>query len=351
MTAQYLVEQIFKTDKARWNQLLYNSLYPSYHQTIAYEYSKEINNRKVSTFIFTLKGEDIAGVHYSIKKSKYNLLTTADIISGFIFKNEAEEPLLRFIIEHFIGFAKKNKVSYIRINPWLPKTVKGNHTGYESLFNNVLTQFDDLTEGRHTYWIDLTKSEDELLKSMKPQTRRKIKKGIKSGLQLETYNTFDAEKVESFYQLYSKLGANKDFATLSKINFFEEVKSLMDEGAVLFFLKFQNIVVDVALTSNIGIATYYHGAVNLDYKKLEGCPPPGHYMQWVMIKHMKSKGLKTYDMAFCPGPVPQKGHPNYGMWRFKYEFGGVHVQFLPVYGKVLKPLRGRIFKYFRYKRL
>lgn len=350
MAEQYSVNKISMKDKERWDALLYNSLYPSYRQTFAYEYSKEMNNRKASTFIFTLNGEDLAGVHYSIKKSKYNLFTIADIISGFVFKYKPTKELLEYIIDHFIRFAIANHAVYIRINPWLPKTMKGNHTGYETLFNNVLLQFDVLSEGRHTYWIGLTKSEDELLKSMKPQTRRKIKKAINSGLQVETFDTFDAEKVKVFYQLYKELGKNKDFSTLSKVNFFKEVKSLMNEGAILFFLKFQNTLVDVALTSSIGIATYYHGAVNLNYRQLEGCPSPGHYMQWVMIKHMKSKGIKKYDMAFCPGPVPQKDHPNYGMWRFKYEFGGDHVQFLPVYGKAIEPIRGRLFKYIKYKK-
>lgn len=68
-----------------------------------------------------------------------------------------------------------------------------------------------------------------------------------------------------------------------------------------------------------------------------------------MIKAMKYKGLKTYDMGFCPGAVPNINDPRYNIWKFKYDFGGNHVEFLPTYGKVLDPARGRLFQYWRYK--
>jgi len=352
MAKQYNVEQISIIHKERWNNLLYSSLYPSYRQSLSFEYSKESKGRKVSSFIFNLNGEDVAGVHYSIKRSKFNLLSTADILSGIVFKIEPTVELLNYIINHFIGFAKSNKVAYVRITPWLPKLIADENTHYELLFNQVLLNkgFDITHKGRHTYWIDLSKSEDELFKNVKSQTKRKIKKVINSNMELETYDEFIHDKVSIFYSLYNKLGNNKDFEVLSQTEFFQHVKSLLDEGATLFLLKFNNTVVDVALSSNKGIATYYHGALNFDYKELEGCPAPGHYMQWAMIRHMKNKGLKTYDMAFCPGPVPQQDHPNYGIWRFKYEFGGNHVEFLPTYGKIIKPLIGKLFKFLRDKK-
>lgn len=352
MGKEYSAEITGKKDLVRWNCLLEQSLYPSYLQTMAYEYSKQVNRRSISSFIFTKEGEDVAGVHYSIKHSKYNLLSTADILSGIVFKEKPNEKLLRFIVQHFCEFAQGESAAFIRLTPWLPMNIGEQKTNYEGLFSKVFTNlgFSIIKKGRHTYWIDLNKSEEELFKRMKPQVRRKIRKAINAGLELETYNTFSVEQVDVFYQLYKDLGNNKNFTVLSKSNFFSEVKSLMDEGAVLFFLKYKSKIVDVALTSDIGMATYYHGAVNPDYKKLEGCPSPGHYMQWVMIKYMKNKGLKKYDMAYCPGPVPQTDHPNYGIWRFKYDFGGDHVEYLPTYGKAIRPFTGRLFKALKYRK-
>jgi lipid II:glycine glycyltransferase (peptidoglycan interpeptide bridge formation enzyme) len=69
-----------------------------------------------------------------------------------------------------------------------------------------------------------------------------------------------------------------------------------------------------------------------------------------MIRALKKMGLKTYDMGFCPGPVPVDDHPAFNIWRFKYRFGGKYVQYMPVYGKKLKPLTGSIFEYLKYRK-
>ena len=64
---------------------------------------------------------------------------------------------------------------------------------------------------------------------------------------------------------------------------------------------------------------------------------------------MKNNGVGIYDMGFCPGPVPVLNHPAYNIWRFKYGFGGDHVEFLPTYGKVLDQIKGRAFKLIKNK--
>ncbi|MCD4677608.1 MAG: peptidoglycan bridge formation glycyltransferase FemA/FemB family protein, partial [Desulfobacula sp.] len=91
-------------------------------------------------------------------------------------------------------------------------------------------------------------------------------------------------------------------------------------------------------------------AMNPEFKKLEGCPPPGSIAQWAMIKAMKAQGMKIYDMGFCPGHVPLKEHPHYQIWRFKYGFGGDHVEFLPTYGIIMQPIKGKVFHYLKYKK-
>ena len=77
--------QLKREDEKRWNKLLLNSVNSSYRQSMPFEYSKENKTRIIFTFIFEHNGEDIAGAHYSLKHSHYNIIKIADILSGFVF--------------------------------------------------------------------------------------------------------------------------------------------------------------------------------------------------------------------------------------------------------------------------
>ncbi len=344
-------EQITLKNKQRWNKLLKQSLYPSYRQSIEYENSKEINNRSVTSNIFNKNGEDIAGVHYSIKYSRF--LKTADILSGFVFKYEPTKELLEYIINHFIEFAKANHATYIRINPWLPQIIKDKKTDYPLLFNDLLKQkkIEILKEGRHTYWIDLSKDEDEILKLMKKQTRYEVKQALKSEIFVEIFDKPHIKYINEFWEQYKFLGRYKGFNMYNENDFKHELYSLLDAGlAYLYILYYKNRTINFSFASNFGISSYMHGAINYDFKKIEGCPSPGQFAQWKMITTSKKNNAKFYDLGFCPGSVPQKEHPSYKIWRFKYGFGGDHVQFLPIYGMAIQPLRGRMFKFIKYKK-
>ena len=96
-------EELGRKDESRWNNLLNNSVYGSYAVSMTYEYIKKDDGREISTHIFQLNGEDIAGAHYSFKRSQSSLFSTADILSGFIFKEELNENILSFLLSHFLA--------------------------------------------------------------------------------------------------------------------------------------------------------------------------------------------------------------------------------------------------------
>jgi lipid II:glycine glycyltransferase (peptidoglycan interpeptide bridge formation enzyme) len=307
----------------------------------------------VTSFVFLKEGEDIAGAHYIIKESTTGLIKTADILSGIIFKNEPDSETISYILEHFINWAKGKRASFMRFNPWVPLTIQGQKPIFTELFYKNLKKygFEPLTKGMSTYWIDLTLSEEKLLQNMNPGTRSKIRKAMNSGIEVEVLRKPDQKIIHVFWQLYCNLGKRKDFNLLSEKRFKEEVTVLMDNNqADMFILRFSDVIVNIALVSNFSNSMYFHGAVNPEYKTLERCPPPGHFAQWIIITYMKSLGLKIYDMAFCPGAVPYENHPDFDMWRFKHSFGGMYVEFIPVYGKILKPVRGKIFRYMIYNK-
>jgi lipid II:glycine glycyltransferase (peptidoglycan interpeptide bridge formation enzyme) len=292
----------------------------------------------------------VAGVQYSIAQSKFNLISTADIVQGFVFTHEPSEQLVMQMLDHFLSWAKEQKAGYVRVHPWLPATIAGKETGYDSLFEKAfsLCGFEVIKSGRHTYWLDLSLSEEALLSKMTRKTRYEVKQGLKSDIRFTLYEKPDTGIIEQFWDLYKLLGQNKGFSMYPEQKFKNEIHVLLETGnAMLFVASYNDTIVNFSIASNSGIASYLHGAINPEFKNLEGCPSPGQVAQWTMITEMKRRGAVTYDMGFCPGPVPDSAHPAYNIWRFKYGFGGDHVQFLPTYGKVLHPLKGRIFKFLR----
>ncbi|MBW6480698.1 MAG: peptidoglycan bridge formation glycyltransferase FemA/FemB family protein [Bacteroidales bacterium] len=344
--------RIEEKESDRWNSFYLNSVYPVFSGSLSYLKAQKTKGRTIETFILEDNNENVAGAHYTLKSYFGGALKTADILSGIFFKNNLTYDALFYLIEHFIEWAVQKKASYVRIAPGFPNTIAGENSGYQAVFDEVFKRpgLQEIEKGRHTYWIDMTHSENQLLMGMQPQTRRKIRSAASAGLDVEYHLTYEEEKFMIFWELYQKLGKRKGFNMLSKERFREKVKAFLDAGACLFFLKYKGHLINIALATNYGIGYYYHGALNEGYKNLEGCPSSGHYMQWVIIQYLKGLGLKTYDMAGCPGPVPVPGHPRFDMWRFKYGFGGDHVQMMPVYGKVLKPLRGNLFQYMLYKK-
>jgi len=344
--------KITPNEEHKWNNLLFNAINASYRQSIPYEYAQIHKGREIETFLFEFDGEDIAGAHYSLKKSYRGIISTADILSGFVFKTEPNAELLKALLAHFIKWANLKNASFARITPWLPKIIAGEEQHCISWFGKTmnLQGFKAIEIGRHTYWIDLSENEEQLLKNLVPQTRNKIRQGERSALTIETQDKPDDNLFELFWSIYNRLGKQKGFYTLSRQQFEQEIISLVERGlANLFFARYNGEVVNVSVAANFGQANYMHGAIVPEFKNLTGCPSPGPYTQWEMIKLMKSKGVKIYDMGFCPGPNPEKDHPQYHIWRFKHGFGGDHVEFLPVYGRALKPIRGRIFQYIRYR--
>lgn len=339
------------SDKCRWDDLLLSSPNASYRQTFEYEYSGREKGRKIATFVFSLDGSDVAGAHYSIRKASKLPVKVADILNGIVFKGEPDADLLEKVLAHFEDWAASQGAAMIRYYPWLPLNIGSEQSNDVDQIGRCLDRksFKPLIPGRHTYWIDITKSDDDILGAMKKQTRYDVRSAIKSNLEVVEQRGYQPDEFEKFWTMYASLAQEKQFDMLSKEQMLAEIRPLLEVGfASMFFIRYNGVLVNATLASTIGQGAYLYGAINPSIRELEGCPPIGAAAQWTMITAMKQKGLKIFDMGFCPGPEPIKEDPRYNIWRFKHGFGGAHVQFMPVYGKIIRAISGRLFKIYRY---
>jgi len=337
----------------RWNALLSKAYNSSYRLSFGFLLEKKLKSKKFEIYIYSQSGHDVAGAVFSLKTDSSGLIRVAETVSGILFRDKEQLTLLPSILDHLVNWAKKNKTSYIRFLPWLPMTENGEFTDVYQFVKESLEKsgFKPVKEGQHTYLIDLTQKEEELLVRMNQPTRKLIQRALKSKMEFKVYEEVNEELIESFWNLYITIAKKKKFSSLKKEAFFLQVKGLIErKQAMLFAILCDEKIISLVMASKLGTPQAIYGGIDVEYKNLENCISPGPISIWDIMVNFKRLGYKTYDMGFCPGPVPEESHPNFSVWKFKYNFGPEHMQFMPTYGKIMKPLTGRIFQYRLYKK-
>jgi len=340
-------------DETRWNNLLKISFNSSYRNSLAYQLSGSSRNKRKFFYLFSENGHDSAGAVYSLKSDQLGIIKVAEIQYGITFRSEKDLTILPNILEHFIDWAKLMGASYSILSPWFLKTFNSQLSQIYVKVNAVIESygFRPIIDGQHTYLIDLTRSEDELLARMNRSTRKLVRRGIRSEITTEVYNVVDNEILDSFWDLYHRLSLKKEFASLTEDVFYRRVAGLINNGdALLFCSWFKERLLSATMTSLLGTPAGMYGAIDTDFKNIDDVISPGPLSMWSIFTELKKMDFRSYDMGFCPGPVPDTHHPNYSVWIFKYNFGPDHAQFMPAYGKILRTARGALFEHLRYRR-
>jgi len=173
-------------------------------------------------------------------------------------------------------------------------------------------------------WVlDITKSEDELLRNMRKTHRYLVKKA--QSLAIEIIKSADVKDISLFLPLYKELSERKHFVPHKELVKEFEIFS-RENQSVLFLAKINREVIAGAIIDFIGDeAMYRHGAMSEKYKNV----PASYLLQWEAILEAKRRNKKRYNF-FGVAPNESKNHPWYGLTLFKTGFGGEKEFFLPV---------------------
>lgn len=204
---------------------------------------------------------------------------------------------------------------------------------------------------RYTFILDLTKSEDELLKNMHPKTRYNIKVAQKHEVKITEDNsdkafneylklTKETTKRQQFFahsEQYHKLM----WQTLG-INHSSLIIHHSDKlSAHLFLAKYKGKVLAAWIVFVYENNLYYpYGASSSENRETMA----SNLMMWEVIKWGKSKGLKKFDMWGALGPNPDSKDPWFGFHKFKQGYGGELTEFIGSYDLVIKPVIYELYK-------
>jgi peptidoglycan pentaglycine glycine transferase (the first glycine) len=191
---------------------------------------------------------------------------------------------------------------------------------------------------RTTYFLDLTKSLDELLKSFEEKTRYNIRLAEKKGVKVREDST--QQGIETFYKIYRET-SKRDIFLIHPQSYYMKLKEcLIDKGmANVFIAEYNNIPVASLFAFRFGDRVWYmYGASINDYRNVM----PNHALHWHLIKWAKEKGLKVYDLWGVPSS-PSEKHPLFGVYRFKKGFNGEVKSWIGAYDLPFEPISYILF--------
>ncbi|MGH7245419.1 MAG: lipid II:glycine glycyltransferase FemX [Candidatus Levyibacteriota bacterium] len=198
---------------------------------------------------------------------------------------------------------------------------------------------------KYTFQLDLTKSEEELLKNMHPKTRYNIRVAQKHGVIVKE------ESSEEAFTAYIKLTQE----TTNRQGFFAHTpsyhkmmweslrknKNKDDLHAHLFVARYNNKPLTTWVVFVFHDTLYYpYGASSNENRETMS----SNLMMWEVIKFGKKLGLKKFDMWGSLGEYPNAKDPWYGFHRFKQGYGPTLVEFVGSYDLVMNPFFYTLYK-------
>ena len=186
---------------------------------------------------------------------------------------------------------------------------------------------------RYTFWLDLTKSENEILSSMKSKTRYNIRLSQRKGVRVIKDNSKEA--FEIYLELLWETTQRQGFFAHTQDYHRKMWQTLAHTGIYhLFLAKLKEKVLAAYVFFTFQDTLYYpYGGSTREYREVM----PPYALFWEAIKFGKKMKCKTFDMWGTPGANPHPQDPWFGFHRFKAGFGPKLVEFIGAYDLVINP--------------
>lgn len=271
------------------------------------------------------------------------------------------------IIESLKKIGKEERCIFIQLEPNIE--VENGKMKDEKYFSSLISHLSLLKPAAHplftkyTFVLDLTKSEEELLKAMHPKTRYNIKVALKHGVKIVQENSDEAfeaylklteetTKRQGFYAhtekyhrlMWETLGVERGKMRNEKLN-----KNKLT--AHLFLARYNPNSHLSSINSHLVLAAWilfvYKDTLYYPYgasSSLHRETMASNLMMWEAIRFGKKLGLKKFDMWGALNNNPDKNDPWYGFHRFKEGYGPKHVEFIGSFDLVINPILYEIYK-------
>lgn len=183
----------------------------------------------------------------------------------------------------------------------------------------------------HTYLLDLTKSEDQLLEKLHSKTRYNIK--VANRHNVEIVEMTNDQGFEIYLKLLFDTTRRQGFYLHSQ-NYHRDLwKILKNTGMVHIMLaQYEGLPLSAFMLFVYKNRLFYpYGSSSDEHREVMAST----LLMWESIKLGKSLGCKSFDMWGSLGPNAKEVENGFGFHRFKQGFGGQLTQFVGSYDLVI----------------
>lgn len=319
------------TNKNEWEDFLLQQKEKSFLQSWAWgEFQEKLGHKIWRLGIYykpqpTTDNLQLVGivliVKIKAKRGKYLLIQHGpSILSSEIVTPTVE--ILKELLGGLKEIGKKEGASFIRVASLFERSEENIKMFKDSGFRDAPMH---ASAYEATWKLDLSPSEDDLLKNMRKTTRYLIKQAQKNP-DISIEKSENINDIEIYQNLNREVAKRQHFVAFSTEYIKNEFEVFGKDGQTLWlFGKVNNEVAAAALVvfwSGIG---FYHQAASLGkYAKLS-IP---YLLQWEAVKEAKNRGCKFYDFWGFTDPQKYPKHPWAGPTLFKMGYGGFATEYI-----------------------
>ena len=244
------------------------------------------------------------------------------------------------VIRKITDLALERKAVFVKFEP----NEKKNRTSEKKIF--LLEKKFPWTEGKplftkYTFQLDISKSEEELLKNMHQKTRYNLRLAERKGVEIVEDNS--EQGFEDYWRLMEETTKRQGFFAHGK-DYHNKMWQTMKESGMGHL--FKAIYGGKTLTAWIvfilnGVIYYPYGASSDENRDVMA----SNLMMWEVIRYGKNQRCGLFDMWGSLGPTPDVRDPWYGFHKFKQGYGAELVEFLGSFDLVINPLQYKIYKF------
>lgn len=236
------------------------------------------------------------------------------------------QELVRQIFEDMRMEGKKHHCVFVRVRPQLEAA-----KGVKVLTDLRLKRAPMYLSVEYAGVLNLTKSEEEILKGMRQRLRRALRKAEKNGITIE--KSTDPADIKTFYQIQLQTAGRHGFVAFSEDFFTKQFQAFAENGeAVLYTAKYNGEILAQNFMIFYGDEASYHYGVSSELgTKLSGAP----LLHMEAMRDARERGIKRYNFWGIVGE-DETWHRFYGVSQFKRGFGVEELKYTPAHDIILE---------------
>lgn len=242
------------------------------------------------------------------------------------------------MIEELTKIGKEKNAIFIQIEPNVEKV----HSSQKTVHSQLIPSHHPLFT-KYTFVIDLTKSEEDLLKAMHPKTRYNIRVAEKHNVTIQEDNS--ARAFETYIKL-SQETTNRQGFYAHNTTYQRTMWEIMHQAGIakLWTATYEgHILAAWIIFIHDGVMYYPYGASSRKHREVMA----PNLLLWELVKWGKANKLHAFDLWGAIGSPPAGGpdpkDPWYGFHRFKAGFSPTLIEFTGSYDLVIRPLLYKLY--------